>query len=333
MQNSLDFNRGAIRPIQCLSDGYVMLKGNYGSFLGVLIVGGLIILVSACIPLSPLLPPVMCGIYLCLFAIMRGEKFNTNTLFKGFNFFGQSFLASLVFSVPMFILSIIMQFGIGGLNVLVENLELEKNPPVEEVLPVLYGFFGFIFGMVLLILVVSMILGILMAFVYPLIVDRKLSAIQALKLSVRAVFGNFFGVIGLTILGYLIILAGWMFFYVGVLFVAPYIIAAWSVAYSRVFNIQILQQVGQMNAPQQSVWSPPISNSKAGWVLTLCATLIVGLSVTLIATFGFYAYQGINEAIEKKANEERRKKNDMPTVTYPSPATSIEIIFSNQANK
>jgi len=59
MQEQFNFNRGAVKPIQCLSDGYEMLKGNYGSFLGVLIVGFLIIIVGSCIPLSPLLPPMI----------------------------------------------------------------------------------------------------------------------------------------------------------------------------------------------------------------------------------------------------------------------------------
>jgi uncharacterized membrane protein len=97
--NDSEFNRRAINPIQCLSDGYEMLKGNYGNFLGVLIIGFLIIIVGSCIPLSPLLPPMICGIYLCLLAMMNRQPFNSSTLFKGFEFFGPSFVASLVVTI------------------------------------------------------------------------------------------------------------------------------------------------------------------------------------------------------------------------------------------
>ena len=80
----------------------------------------------------------------------------------------------------------------------------------------------------------------MLAFIYPLIVDRKLSAFQAVKLSIRGVFGNFFGVLGLMILGQLILLAGLMFFYIGALFVAPFIFAAWAVVGSLLVAVGIL---------------------------------------------------------------------------------------------
>lgn len=319
MQHNFDFNRGAVRPIQCLSDGYELLKGNYGSFLGILIVAFLLMIVSACIPLSPLVPPLICGVYICLFSMMRREPFNTSTLFQGFNFFGQSFLASLAVTIPMFCLTMLMQVGMSGFGAFVEKIEPEKNPPLEEVLPILFGFLGFITGMLLLIVAASIILGIIMTFVYPLIVDRKLSAFQAIKLSFRAVLGNFFGVVGLTLLGQLIIFAGVMFFYVGALFVAPVIFAAWAVAYSRVFYPEVNRPTGQMNAAQQPAMPPPISTSKAGWVLTLSSLLIVGLSVTAFAALGVYAYHGISQAIAKKAEEDRQKKeNSDPTIIIPT---------------
>lgn len=322
MQDNLDFNRGAVRPIQCLSDGYTLLKGNYGGFLGVLIIGYLIIIVSAFIPLTPLMPPIICGLYLCLFAMMRREHFSTSTLFQGFNFFGQSFLASLFVTIPMFCLSILMQVGIVGFSAYIETLNLGENPPVEKVLPILYSFFGFIFGFLILFVVVAFILGIMMAFVYPLIVDRQLSAFHAVKLSIRAVMGNLFGVVGLTLLGQLILFAGLMFFYIGALFVAPIILGAWAVAYSRVFHQQVHNPVNQMNAPQYSAMTPPISTSKAGWVLTLCALLIVGFGVTSFAALGIYAYHGISNAIAKKAEEDRQKReNSDSDILFPKPKT------------
>jgi len=318
-----EFNRGAVRPIQCLSDGWAMLKetGQYGSFLGVLIIAFLIILVGACIPLSPLMPPMICGIYLCLFAMMNRQPFNSSTLFKGFDFFGQSFLASLVATIPIFVLSIVMQIGLGGMSAVVDTLKVEKNPKPEDILPVVFGFLGFIFVMYLLIIVVALILGTLMAFVYPLIVDRKLGAVDAIKLSFRAVMGNFFGVVGLMLLGQLIIIAGVMVFYVGALFVAPVIFAAWAIAYRRIFPLQVSQPATQFGAPaQQYAWSPPVSASKAGLVLTLGALAIIGTGVISLAGIGYFSYNAITKAIEKA--EEERKNRTVPDYSpnlYPTP--------------
>ncbi|MDQ3133139.1 MAG: TonB family protein [Acidobacteriota bacterium] len=322
-QQQFDFNRGAIKPIQCLSDGWAMLKGTgqYGNFLGVLIIGFLIIIVGSCIPLSPLLPPMICGIYLCLFAMMNRQPFNSSTLFRGFDFFGQSFLASLVLTIPIFVLSFVMQIGLGGISAVTETLKENKNPKPEEIFPILFGVFGFVFGVYLLILVVAFILGTLTAFVYPLIVDRKLGAIDALKLSFRAVMGNFFGVVGLMLLGQLILIAGVMVFYVGALFVAPVIFAAWSIAYRRVFPLQVPSQQ-QFGAPQQSIWTPPVSASKAGWVLTLSALAIIGLGITSLAAVGFFAYRGISSAIEKVEEDRKLREVTKPTPPihgYPTP--------------
>jgi tellurite resistance protein TehA-like permease len=105
-----------------------------------------------------------------------------------------------------------MQIGIGSLGAVAETLEKNKNPRPEDIVPILVGVFGFVFGIYLLIIVVALVLGTLTAFVYPLIVDRRLGAFDAIKLSFRAVMGNFFGIIGLMIVSQLIIFAGVMFF-------------------------------------------------------------------------------------------------------------------------
>ena len=316
MQQQSEFNRGAVSPIQCLSDAWAMLRetGQYGNFLGVLIIAGLIMLVGACIPLSPLMPPMICGVYLCLFAMMRRQPFNSSTLFKGFDFFGQSFLASLVTTIPIFVLSFVMQIGLGGMSAVVDTLKDNKNPKPEDVLPIVFGFIGFLFGMYLLILGVALILGTITAFVYPLIVDRKLNALDALKLSFRAVMGNFFGVVGLMLLGQLIIFAGMMFFYIGALFVAPIVFAAWAIAYQRVFPLQVTpQQPTQFGAPaQQYAWTPPVSTSKAGWVLTLGALAVIGTGAMGIAAIGYFSYNAISTAIQKAEEEKQRREISTP---------------------
>jgi TonB family protein len=314
MQTEFTFNRGAVRPIQCLSGGWQLLKGVYGSFLGVVIVALLIMMAGGCIPLAPLNAPIMCGIYLCLLARTYNQPFNTSTLFKGFQYFAQSFIASLFVTVPMFVLGLIFQFGMGGFQVALGNLKIDEKTPPEQVLPLVIAMVGYVFGGVLVLMVVGMILNALMIFVYPLIVERNMNGLDAVKLGFRAVLGNFFGVLVLTILETLIILAGVMLFYVGALFVIPVIFAARIVAYRQVFPApaQAPEQVNA-GAPQQ-VWTPQMITSKAGWYLTASAVLILGLAATGIAGLTIWSYAAISEAIKKA--EERRKDRDFD---YNSP--------------
>jgi TonB family protein len=316
MQPEITFNRGAVRPVQCLSGGCELLRGVYGNFLGVVIVAALIMIAGSCIPLAPLNAPLLSGIYLCLLARIYNQPFNTGTLFQGFQYFGQAFIASLFVSVPMFALSLVFQFSMGGFQVILQNLTLEKNPRPEEVLPLVLGFFGFLFGGILVLMLVAMALNALMIFVYPLIVERKLKGLDAVKLGFRAVLGNFFGVFALAILETLLILAGVMLFYVGALFVLPVIFAARIVAYRQVFPAPVQQpDPQQLNMGAPRMWSPEMITSKAGWYLTASALLILGLAATGIAGLSIWSYTAINEAIRK--NEEERKER--PINYYPTP--------------
>lgn len=329
MREQYSFNRGAIKPIQCLSDACAMLKGNYGAFLGVLIVGILIIVAGSCIPLAPLMPPMMCGLYMCLFAMMNRQQFNTSTLFKGFDFFGQSFLASLVVTLPMMVLSVIIQVGIqvgmGGISVFVDKMKQNETARPEDVLPLVIVFFSVVGLMYFVLIAAAIILGMLTSFMYPLIVDRRLPAMDAVKLSFRAVLGNFFGVLGLMLLCQLLIIAGVMLFYVGALFVAPIVWSAWAIAYRRVFPLHISQPASHLAPAQEYDWTPPETSSRAGWILTFAALAIIGLAATGIGIGSYFAYQGIVQMIQK-AQEEMKNRETRNYPPYgkptPSPASS-----------
>jgi uncharacterized membrane protein len=88
---------------------------------------------------------------------------------------------------------------------------------------------------VLLSTIASLVLQALFLFTYPLIVDRKLSGVDAIKTSFRAAKANFGGVIGLVLLSTLMNMLGAMACYVGLFFVMPIHFAAIAVAYERVF--------------------------------------------------------------------------------------------------
>jgi TonB family protein len=329
MQPEITFNRGAVRPVQCLSGACELLKGVYGNFLGVVIIAALIMIAGSCIPLAPLNAPLLSGIYLCLLARIYNQPFNTGTLFQGFQHFAQAFIASLFVSVPMFALSLVFQFSMGGFQVILQNLKLEKNPRPEEVLPLVLGFLGFLFGGIVVLMLVAMALNALMIFVYPLIVERRLKGLEAVKLGFRAVLGNFFGVFALAILETLLILAGMMLFYVGALFVLPVIFAARIVAYRQVFPVPVQQpDPQQLNTGAPRMWSPETITSKAGWYLTASALLILGLAATGIAGLSIWSYSAINEVIRKK----EREVNYTPTPTPDKSNTNSSSLKGDDLN-
>lgn len=310
MNQEFEFNSGAISPIQCLSDACVLLKGYYGNFLGIMFIAFLMILISSCLPFMPLLAPIICGIYLCMFAAMERKPFNTSTLFKGFEFFGQSFLGFLVLSVPLGILSGILQIGLSAMN-----SPVNSNTQIEEDIRILLYEFSFIFGMLFLIYAASLIIGTLTAFVYPLIVDRKLKALQALKLSFRAVMSNFFGVVGLIIWGQIIMFAGLWLCYFGALLVAPVVFGAWTIAYRRVFPL-LLSTSASANEPLQRQtlwWTPPETASRAGWYLVFASILILGFVGIGTAVLGSAAYKAVLTNIKAEETENRgvRSKEKM----------------------
>lgn len=329
MDNQINFNRGVVRPIQAFNDAGELLRGYYGSFLVITFIGALLMGLGGMIPMAPLTPPLMCGIYLCLLNRVHGQNFDTSTLFKGFEYFGQSFIASLFYSLPMFIVSIVssivLQIGMGGINYYIESLKLDKNPKpnIEEVLPglltALGSFFGIFFVVIFATIVFAFVLRMIVIFAYPLIVEHKMDGMAAVKLSCRALMGNLFGVLALLILESFLIFAGIMFFYIGVIFLLPFIYAAWFCAYRRVFA-----QPNLVNQP--NVWTPQ-GTSKAGRNLLLGAILMFVISATGISVGGFFLYQSISNAIEKSKIQQQNRVNEpsntvnplsKPTPAYPS---------------
>jgi uncharacterized membrane protein len=100
------------------------------------------------------------------------------------------------------------------------------------------GFFMLLGGVTLGMMVVATIVGALFIFTFPLIVDRKLSGLEAVKTSVRAVFGNLGGVIGLLLLNMFCGIVGVLLCYVGAFLFMPVGLAGWVIAYEQVFGIR-----------------------------------------------------------------------------------------------
>src|SRR5437016_9163600 len=102
--DNIRFRTGVIKPVECVKEGWALIKDQYWLFLGVVFVG---FFIASAVPLV-LIGPMMVGIYLCLLRRMRGEPVEFGTLFKGFDYFAQGLIAALIQAIPMVIVIVPM---------------------------------------------------------------------------------------------------------------------------------------------------------------------------------------------------------------------------------
>ena len=60
--DNLQFRTGVVKPVECLKEGWALIKDQYWLFLGITVVG---MLIGKAVPIV-LLGPMMAGIFLCL---------------------------------------------------------------------------------------------------------------------------------------------------------------------------------------------------------------------------------------------------------------------------
>jgi len=223
-----DCRCGVVRPVECLKAGWVLIKDDYWLYFGITVVG---VLLASVAPLGILAGPMMCGIYYCLLRRARGQTVKFEMLFRGFDYFVQSLIATLLMMIPM--LLIIGPAYIGFFAAMFAAMPKEQGaPPDPGMHSTILGAYGLL---ILVVLLVSIVINVLFFFTYPLIVDRRLTGVQAVGTSFQAARANFGGVLGLVLLNMLLGLIGSLVCCIGGLFVMPLHFAAIAVAYRAVF--------------------------------------------------------------------------------------------------
>jgi len=233
------FNRNAVNPIECLKSGFALIKDRYWLFFGITAVG---ILIAGLVPMAILMGPMMCGIYLAFFERMRGRPVDFGLLFKGFDFFRESLIATLLVIAPVLIL-IIPCYAL-FFAVFFAFFHWQQRAPGNAQGPVIAGAALLAVGItvfVLILTVIGVVIRVLLAFVYLLIVDRKLSALEAVKTSIRAGMANFWRLAALVLLDAVLSMAGVLCCYIGVFLTMPVTLAANAMAYRQVFGLSTIQ--------------------------------------------------------------------------------------------
>lgn len=229
----VDFKRSAVRPVECVKDGWNLIKNQYWLILGMCIIGWMI---GAAVPLGILMGPMMCGLFITFFAMRRREPVEFGTLFKGFEHFGQSVIATLLHAVPIMVIVIgaYILFYVFFLVAVISqgSGSGQANSAAMMAVFAVYGLFWIVM------IAIIMFISIGFMFVYPLIVDRGLSGFDAVKMSFRAAIGNFWGLLGLILLNFLLSVGGLLLCIVGVYFVLPISYSAIAIAYEQVFGLR-----------------------------------------------------------------------------------------------
>jgi hypothetical protein len=228
--DNIQLRTGVIKPVECVKEAWALIKDQYWLFLGITFVG---VFVGGAVPLV-LIGPMMVGIYLCLFRRMRGEPVDFGTLFKGFDYFAQSLIAALLQMIPMVV--IMVPFYIVMFVLMMTSMPRgsgRMDPDASS--RFMFTFFGFEAVFILVMIAVGIAVNIFFMFAFPLIADRGLSGLEAVKLSIKAGKANFGGILGLLLLNAGIGLLGVLACYVGVFFIMPISLASYAVAYRRVF--------------------------------------------------------------------------------------------------
>src|SRR5215216_7839973 len=94
----IPYQRNAVEPVQCIKDGWELVKNQYWLFVGMALIS---LMIGSAVPAGILLGPMMCGLYLTLFKQRRREPIEFGTLFKGFDYFGPSLIATVLHIVPI----------------------------------------------------------------------------------------------------------------------------------------------------------------------------------------------------------------------------------------
>ncbi|MDQ3666589.1 MAG: hypothetical protein M3410_08435 [Acidobacteriota bacterium] len=235
MQNffpATPFRRGVVQPIYCLKTGWSLVRDQYWLFVGMAIVA---IILGTLVPFGILFGPMMCGIYISIFQRRRGHTVEFGSLFKGFDYFGESIVATLIHYLPIVIIIIPFYILLYGGLFLVTRQGGEPEPST------IFGFFAVlvVFGLIMMVLII--LLSVIFTFSYPLIVDRRMSGLDAVKLSAKAALANFWPLLGLLLLNGLMGFAGVLLCYVGVFLALPVTIGAIAVAYEEVFGLGEVQ--------------------------------------------------------------------------------------------
>src|SRR4029453_3457869 len=130
-----DFRVGVIKPVECIKEGWALIKDQYWLFFGLTIVA---MLLGSAVPII-LLGPMMIGLFLCLFEKMGRRPFEFGLLFKGFDHFVAGLIVTAIKVVPVII--IMIPFYVVMVGTMMATMPRDHATP-EDMTRFMTSFFG-----------------------------------------------------------------------------------------------------------------------------------------------------------------------------------------------
>lgn len=216
-----EIRTGAIRPVECMKEGWELIKADYWLFFAITLVGLLIGGVSLYI----LVGAMICGIYYCFLQRIDRKPVVFDGLWKGFEWWLPGLVATFVIIVPIIIVYVLIYLPFIAAAVMGSRLSQ------DEMMGLLFG----AFAVDAVVVVLMVCFHTLLMFTFPLIVDKNMGAVQAMKTSARGVWKNLGGIAGFYGLIFVLSLLTLPTCGLGAYFLMPIIMAATTVAYRRIF--------------------------------------------------------------------------------------------------
>lgn len=224
----VEFRRGVISPLECIKEGWALIKDQYWLFFGISIVGMLVGGAFAIV----LMGPMMVGVFLCLQQRQRNQPVEFGTVFKGFELFVQGLVVTVLKFIPMLVLLVPYYIFLFGVMMTMQHRQINSH---EDASQLMFSMFGFELVFAAIMVAVSMVTEIFFMLAYPLVADKRISGLDAVKLSFRAARANLGGIVGLILLNGLFTFLGILCCIVGMYFYLPIAFASHAVAYRRIF--------------------------------------------------------------------------------------------------
>ncbi len=223
MSQEIEIRRVPIQPFELMKRSLALMGDQYWLFVGLTFVG---LLIASFVPMGILLGPMMCGIYLCFFRKMAGKTATFELLFQGFDYFVESLIVTLL----VMAVSLVILLPIGGIVFLTTLLGVAGGGERLSFLGVIFGAFMFI-GVFL----VSLIINACFSFAYPLVVDRRMKALDAVKASFRGVMANLGGILVATLTFGVIYLLGSCLCWIPAILFTPIPLGAFAILSREIF--------------------------------------------------------------------------------------------------
>jgi uncharacterized membrane protein len=236
MTPDLPFARVSLPPFTIYQEAWARIRDRYWLFMGISLVG---MLLGGLAPMGLMLGPMMVGIYLCLRAQAKGQPVAFDLLFKGFDRFVEAFIAalimmaaSLVVVLPLvFVVIFGAIFGAAGMAAAASSTRGPAGAGLAAGSCLLYA------GALAFMMLASLLVNLFFTLAFPLIADRGVSGLDAVKLSARAALANLGPLVGLALVTFLLSFVGLCLCYIGAFLVMPLTFSAHWIVYERIFGM------------------------------------------------------------------------------------------------